>query len=258
MNANKGHSSEEGTGLQSGTCLCISYWIHLCTHKHKGSCFISDMVSHINAELWKMSAVKRNDGDFCSWPKWIIKDQIYSPTEQLQLDKTYEEVLRHWTSEIEGQWPWGDGKHQESFVIVPAYYLERDSRLWHRKKKSNQSSDNSLSWEAGELIGQRPERRESLLHRERKQALETWEFPFSVQQSTAQHILVVRKRTSQSTRGNRTQCSQEQRIIPVATGQTGRAHHSPEFGYNIQEAPASMAGQNQAQTKCWSDPNKKI
>lgn len=87
MNDNKGHHSEEGMGLLSGTCLCISYWIYLCAHKHKGSCFISDMVSQIKAALWKMSVIKRNEGHFCSWPRRIIKDQIYSPIEQLQLDK---------------------------------------------------------------------------------------------------------------------------------------------------------------------------
>lgn len=51
MKGNKGRNSEEGMGMLRGTCLCISYWIHPCVHKHKGSCTKSDMMSQIKAGL---------------------------------------------------------------------------------------------------------------------------------------------------------------------------------------------------------------
>lgn len=165
MNGNKGQSSEEAMRYAKRyTFVHFLLAPSVCSQAQR-FLFIYDMVNQIKAGLWKMSSVKRNDGHFCSWPRRLIKDQIYSPTGQLQLVKTYEKVLRHWMSGIERQltperWETSKNLYNGSSFLP----WERFQGL-SQGKKPNQSPGNSLIWEAEtrhlELAGQRPEGRES-------------------------------------------------------------------------------------------------
>ena len=160
------------------------------------------MVNQIRTVLWKGSLIKKNEGNFCSWPRWSIKDQIYIPTQITKIRQNIWKSLRHQTSSIERQWPLRRGKHEEALQL-PAYCLEKDSRLQQRDRKHNQSQ-RILSW--GDITErlQRPWQFEFVGQRTKVWASSV--MPCTIQQSPAQHIFIrklpkVRERTTKGLGG---------------------------------------------------------
>lgn len=188
-------------------------------------------VRHRWAELPKESSIKKNGGNFCSWPRRSVKDQINPPTltkiRQNTQQNSGHQAVRTVTSERWETW----GKPYD----CPAYCRERVQTTAKGQETPSEPRGfhvKETEWEATQATaagraGQRPER--SLCRaRASSGALRS---PWSIQQSPARCIFVTklpgRKPQKDGETTPRAHKEGKQCLQPVTRRKT---HHSQEAG----------------------------
>lgn len=132
------------------------------THTGVPRTYVMWRVRHRWDELQKEPSIKKNGGNFCSWPRWCVKDQIYPPTLTKIRPNTWK---KQWTSGSEHSDPWEMGDMREALWLpglLPRERVQTTAKGQETPLEPRGFHVKETEWEAAQAMtagcaGQRPD-----------------------------------------------------------------------------------------------------